>query len=169
MTDGVTRRWVAKDDSARSAAAALCRYGFSRRAFWTLFAALWGFLTVLLALTFDREYATFSRWLTGGLYAALGTTISLFLTMGLVTLINWRYARQRLRPGTIWQLTATADSLTMSGPLTVHLSIPYQALGMVRVVGEWVLMQQRGVPMVTAWPRELFSNDALARMTSAAG
>ncbi len=169
MTDGVTRQWVAKTDSARSSAVAMSRYGFSRGLFWAVFAAFWVFLTMLLALTFDGEYSAFSRWLAGAIYAAMGTAIVLTVVVVGATLLNWRNARQRLRPGTVWQVTASTDSLTMSGPLVVRLSIPYQALGMVRVVGDWVLMKQRGVPVVNVWPRELFSDDSLARMTTAAG
>jgi hypothetical protein len=168
MTDGATREWVATTGSARSSAVAMCRYGFSRRPFWAVFGALWVVATVLLTSSVDDDYSAPARWLAGAVYAAMGTAIVLTVVVLASALVNWRLARQRLRPGSVWHATATADSLTMSGPLLVRVSIPFHALEMVRVVGDWVLMKQRGVPIVNVWPRELFSDESLARMMSAA-
>ncbi len=169
LTDDVTRRWVAQAHSARGATVALFRYGLTRRLLWVTLAATWLVLAALLAVTFDETYGLVSRALGAVVYATLTTAAVLVVVVVLSALANWRMMRQRLVPGTTWEVTATDESMDMCGPLAVRVCLPYQGIATVRLVGDWVLMRQQGSPMTSVWPRELIPDEALARMSVGGG
>lgn len=131
---------------------------------WLTVAGAWVFITGLLAKAVDAERGVPVRVVAGGVYAGVSVTLLLGFAVALGFAVNLRNARRRLTPGSVWTVTATADQVEMSGPLSVRVTVPHAAWAMVRVRGDWVLTQQHGVPLVSVSPLALFSDETLAHM-----
>jgi len=59
------------------------------------------------------------------------------------------------------------NAMVLRGPLS-ESRIDYAAVRSLTRHGEFVFLRQRGVPVVSVFPRELFPDDAIARINAAA-
>jgi hypothetical protein len=74
-----------------------------------------------------------------------------------------RSARVRVFPGAVLESGFGADALVLRNPLS-ESRVSYRAIKSVTPRGDFIFMRQHGVPMVGAFPRALFPDEAIARM-----
>ena len=164
MTDiPITERWVATRDSAKQAARAFLLLTLRRRRFWAFVVAVELVLALLLALSFDERYGPVTRLFWGPVYALVPTLVIAVLALGFGHLMNRRHFRRRLREGVVLESGIGERAIVLRGPWS-ESSLSFDGIASVRSSGNWVFLQQIGVPLLGAWPAELFPPADLARM-----
>ena len=164
MTDiPITTRWVATRDSAKQAAGAFLMPTLRRRGFWAFLVAIELVLALLLALSFDERYGSATRLLWGPVYALVPTLVMAVLILGICHLLNRRFFRRRLREGVVLESGIGERALVLRGPWS-ESTLSFDGIASVSSRGNWVFLQQIGIPLVGVWPAELFPPADLARL-----
>lgn len=159
----ITERWVATRDSAKQAADAFLMLTLRRRRCWVFFVAVELVLALRFALSFDERYGPATRLFWGPVYALVPTLVIAVLTLGIGHLLNRRYFRGRLREGVVLESGIGERALVLRGPWS-ESTLSFDGIASVRSSGNWVFLQQIGVPLLGAWPAELFPPADLARL-----
>ena len=162
-TPELTRTWVASRTSARDATRTFYGWVLRRPRFWTIVLLLWVLLSLLLALTFEGDPSTTTRAIFGpalGLVAMVPVVAGVFALQYRMTV---RRMGLRLAEGTVLESGFGADAVRVRGPLSDNVLIR-EGIDSVKVVGSWVLIRQRGVPLVGLWPAALFPPEELERL-----
>ena len=159
----ITERWVATRESAKDAADAFLWLALRRRRFWVLLAAIELVLALLLVLLFDERYSPATRVFWAPVYALVPTLVVAVLTLGVGHVLNRRTFRRRLREGVVLESGIGERALVLRGPWS-ESTLSFDGIASVRSSGQWVFLQQIGVPLVGIWPAELFPPADLARL-----
>ena len=98
---------------------------------------------------------------------ALVTTAVLFaLLMSVLYVQTVRRMRLRLAEGTVLESGFEDGVVRLCGPLS-DSTLTSEGIQWIRTSGAWVLIRQRGVPLIGLWPAALFPRQELERVTSA--
>jgi hypothetical protein len=118
---------------------------------------------VVLGLSFDDSYGTVPRSLWASVYALVPTIGIAVVTLGVGYLLNRRSFRHRLREGVVLEAGFGDRFLVLRGPWA-ETTLSFDGIASVRSRGEWVFLQQRGSPVLSVWPEQLFPSAALTRL-----
>jgi hypothetical protein len=120
-------------------------------------------LAFLLGLSFDERYGAATRVLWGLVYALVPTLGICGFGLGVSHLLNRRSFRRRLREGVVLESGIGERVLVLRGPWA-ESTLSFDGIASVRSSGNWVFLQQIGVPLLSVWPAELFPPADLARL-----
>jgi hypothetical protein len=139
----LTYRWTASGDSAREASRAY----FAQLARGPRFAFTVGLVWITLSLYWNVLFA---------------------LLMSVLYVQTVRRMRLRLAEGTVLESGFEDGVVRLCGPLS-DSTLTSEGIQWIRTSGAWVLIRQRGVPLIGLWPAALFPRQELERVTSAGG
>lgn len=160
----LTHRWVASEGSARSATAAYLGFAARSRRLLVVMGLTWLACAVWFGVMFNEPASLASRLVWGPVFALVPAALAYVLVLTIGYVQTSRSFRQRLRPGVELASGFGADSVLLKGPSGEH-RLAHDWLAWVRPRGDWVLVQQRATPVVSVWPRALFPDEHLARLS----
>ncbi|HEX8780126.1 MAG TPA: hypothetical protein VF728_03010 [Nocardioides sp.] len=164
----LTYRWTASRDSARDASRAYFAQLVRRPRFALTFALVWVVLSLYWNLLFADETDTASRIVWAPIFG-LATTVALFvLLMSVLYLQTVRRMRLRLTEGTVLESGFGDGVVRVRGPLS-DSTLTGAGIQWIRTSGVWVLVRQRGVPLIGLWPAALFPREELEHLVGAIG
>ena len=134
-----------------------------RRRLWVFISPIGIVFALLVALSLDDGYSPVTRIVWGSVYAVVPTVVIAALILGIGHLVNRRIFRRRLREGVVLESGFDERALVLRGPWS-ESTLSFDGIASVRVSGSWVFLQQIGVPVLGAWPVELFPPGDLARL-----
>jgi hypothetical protein len=162
----LTYRWTASGDSAREASRAY----FAQLARGPRFAFTVGLVWITLSLYWNVLFAdgtgVYSRIVWAPVFGLVTTAVVFALLMSVLYVQTVRRMRLRLAEGTVLESGFEDGVVRLCGPLS-DSTLTSEGIQWIRTSGAWVLIRQRGVPLIGLWPAALFPRQELERVTSA--
>jgi hypothetical protein len=162
-----TERFVADPGTARRLASAFAAERLRNRRIWILFGLVLLVMAAILLLGMDPDFRLGARVAWALIVAIVPTTLLIAAFAALAYVLTLRGARVRLFDGAVLESGFGVNAMVLRGPLS-ESRIDYAAVRSLTRHGEFVFLRQRGVPVVSVFPRELFPDDAIARINAAA-
>jgi hypothetical protein len=159
-----TYRFVAGPDTGRKMARALVGHAHRMKRQWIVYLVFWALFTVVIVTSRDSSSSLGTRLFWAVVFALIPTVMlaAFFSALGYFRMA--RSARVRVFPGAVLESGFGEDALVLRNPLS-ESRIRYQAIKSVTPRGDFIFMRQHGVPMVGAFPRALFPDEAIERLT----
>lgn len=159
-------RFVARHDTPREFARAYLRYAHRTKRQWVFYLLLLMLFTLILISGMDATFSLASRVFWGVIFALVPTFFAagFCATIGYLRMI--RGSRHRLFPGAVLESGFGEEELVYRNPLA-EARIRYQAIKTLTARGDFVFMQQHGVPLMGIYPRALFPDHAVVRILEA--
>ena len=162
-----TERFVADAGTARRLARAFVSERLRLRRIWILFGLVLLVMAAILILGMDPDFRLGVRVAWALIFATVPTTLLIAGFAALAYALTLRGARVRLFDGAVLESGFGANAMVLRGPLS-ESRIDYAAVTSATRHGDFVFLRQRGIPVVSVFPRELFPDDAIARINAAA-
>jgi hypothetical protein len=160
-------RYVVQAGTAKAMARAFVRYRLGQRNLRLVFLALWLVATLLLFLSYDPDELSTGARVYGGLfYGLLFTLIVLAVGMALTYVATHRLGRGRMTEGAVVESGFGDDAVVINRPGSSGRT-DYSVIRAVDVRKAFVFVRFDGNPVTSIYPRELFPDDALARLRQA--
>jgi hypothetical protein len=160
-------RFVVQAGTAKAMARAFVRYRLGQLHVRLVFLGLWLVATLLLFLSYDADELSAGARLYGGLfYGLLFTLIVLAIGMALTYVATRRLGRGRITEGAVLETGFGDDAVVISRPGSSGRTA-YSVIRAVDVRKGFVFVRFDGNPVTNIYPRELFPDDALARLRQA--
>ena len=164
----LTYRWTAGRDSARDASRAYFAQLVRRPRFAITFALTWIVLSLYWDLLFADGTDTASRVVWAPVFGLATTVVLVVLLMSVLHLQTVRRMRVRLTEGTVLESGFGDGAVRVRGPLS-DSTLTGAGIQWIRTSGAWVLVRQRGVPLIGLWPAALFPREELEHLGRAIG
>jgi hypothetical protein len=158
--------WTATSTSAREATRAFFRYVVERPRFYVGAAGYWVGLSALWYVVFDGDSTTWSRLFWAPIFGLVTTIVLFGAFISLLFALNLKRMRLRIQEGNIMESGFGEGVVRVRGPLSDRV-LAASGIDWVRESGDWLLVRERGVPLIEVWPRALFPDPELARLRAA--
>lgn len=159
-------RYVATEATSREMARAFVDHLFRRRQAWLFLAAILLVFAAILLIGMDTSFSLGAR-IGWSLLFAVVPTVVLALAIALLSYVRTlKAARTRIFDGAVIESGFGSEELVLRNPVASS-RIQYRAIRSVTARGHQVFLRQHGVPLVAVFPRSLFPDEAIARISSA--
>lgn len=162
----LTYRWTASDASARDASRAYFAHLARRPRLWITFGLLWIMVSLYWNLLFSDGTGTGSRLFWAPVLGLATAAVFFLLLLAARYVQTVRRMRLRLREGTVLESGFGHGVVRVCGPLS-DSTLTDAGIQWIRRSGDWVLVRQRGVPLIGLWPAALFPRQELDRLRGA--
>jgi hypothetical protein len=164
----LTYRWTATGASARDASRAYFAQLVRRPRLWITFGLVWIALSLYWNLLFADGTGAYSRMVWAPVFGLVTTAAFFVLLMSVRYVQTVRRMRLRLTEGTVLESGFEDGVVRVCGPLS-DSTLTSAGIQWIRTSGAWVLVRQRGVPLIGLWPAALFPRLELERLGRAVG
>jgi heme/copper-type cytochrome/quinol oxidase subunit 4 len=162
-----THRFVADSETGPKMARAFVGRAHRMKRQWIAYVLFLVLFTLLFLTGMDVRYSLQTR-LVWAVMFALVPTLLLAVVISLLAYVRLiRGARIRVFPGAVLESGFGEDAMVLRNPVS-EVRINYAAIKSVTPGGEFVFMRQLGLPLTSIYPRELFPDAAIARITGRA-
>lgn len=163
---GYTHRFVASSDTSRKSARAFLGHALRTRRQWVFYLLVLALFTVVLMSGMDPRLGLGSQITWAAVFALLPTLIVAFSLVAISYVRMVRGSRLRLFEGAVLESGFGEDEMVFRNPIAA-VRISFRGIKSLTARGDFVFMQQHGVPVVGIYPRELFPDDAIDRILRA--
>jgi hypothetical protein len=167
MTEEIpyTHRFVANSGTAGTIARAFQFYAHRLKGRWVCYALILLLFTLLLmsGVSSRSVGAQFFRAIA---FALVPTAILAVWTTAIGYLRMVRGSRLRLFNGAVLESGFGEEEMVLRNPIA-SVRLAYKGIKSITAQGNFVFMQQRGVPLLTVYPRDLFPDEAIDRILRA--
>jgi hypothetical protein len=164
----LTYRWTASRDSARGACRAYFAHLVRRPRFAITFILVWIVLSLYWNLLFAEGTETASRVVWAPLFGLATTAVLFVLLLSVLYLQTVRRMRLRLTEGNVLESGFGDGVVRLRGPLS-DSTLTGAGIQWIRTSGVWVLIRQRGVPLIGLWPAALFPREEMEHLDRTIG
>ena len=161
-------RWVAPAGIPEAMARAYVRHLHRRPGLWVAYALFVVLFAAILFLGYDSSLSVGSRILGGLLF---GWVPALILALAIRTMLyvrTVRGARLRVYEGAVLESGFGDEAFVFRNPMASGRT-SYRAVTAITTQGPFVFVRYEGNPVIACYPRELFPDDAIARIGSGRG
>lgn len=158
-------RFVVNSDTAKTIARAYQFYAHRLKGRWIFY----GLILVLFALLFMAGWRSGSigaRVFWAIVFALVPTTILAVWAAAIGYLATVRGSRLHLYNGAVLESGFGEKELVLRNPIA-SMRLAYIGIKSVTARGNFVFIQQNGSPLLSVYPRELFPDEAIARILRA--
>jgi hypothetical protein len=163
----LTERFVVRADTAPTIARAFVADRLRARRLWLAFGIVEVLMAAVLVAGFDPELGLGLRIFWALAYALVPTSALLGLMLLSMRVTTERNIRKRLPAGAVMESGFGADAFVVRGPLS-ESRITYASITSVTRRGGVVFLRQVGVPLLNAFPGELFPEAEIDRLSASA-
>jgi hypothetical protein len=162
-----TNRFVAGPATGRKMARAFVRHAWTMRSQLVCCSGFFVVCVLLWFLWFDRSAGLGAVLFWAFVLAALPTAALVVLISVVSYARTVRGARARVFPGAVLESGFGEDAMVLRNPLA-ESRVSYRSVRSLVARGDFVFLQHHGVPVVAVYPRELFPDQARARILEVA-
>jgi len=165
MTEDIpcTHRFVGSSDTRKSIARASLGQAHRMRRQWVFYSIVLVSFAVLLMSGMSRDFSSGTRIGWAIMFALLPTLVVAVLVSVIAYSQMVRRSRFLLFKDAVLESGFGADEMVFRNPIAA-IRIAYTGIESVTPRGNFVFVQQQGLPRVTVYPRDLFPDEAIYRI-----